>query len=285
MRNPLLLFAALLALCILSLSGCTGDSEDVLAPYAAQRPLFFNKITSSATPDLEWFGGRVMAIGINRGTRAALDGTLAWLRVGAMDTMNSYVSFGQGTSLAQLQAFGGVLADSLDPDSTYTFWVATKTAYDARLDPAHPAVNAFTLGDSTIVASYWLKGQAGGEGGTASPVYRIRIRRDQRYLGETYTIYWTPTTAAFRNCALRLGSTGGYDALLWMITTVGTNDNIRPPVVLGVAPTGVTEGTAYIQGSMIPGTVYTLWMSNRNWVGTFALNARGYAFFRFTAPQ
>jgi hypothetical protein len=31
--------------------------------------------------------------------------------------------------------------------------------------------------------------------------------------------------------------------------------------------------------------VYTIWMTNRNWVGTFNLTSRGYAWFRFTLPD
>jgi hypothetical protein len=277
--------AAAFVVFTLTITGCTDDSSNAVAPYEAQRPLFFTRITQSANPDLQWLGGRIMAIGVNRGTKAALDGTLAWLRTGTADSMNSYVTFGKSTDLAHLQTFGGVLADSLDSDSTYTFWVATKAAYDARFDRTNPSVNRFTLAESTLVASYWLKGQAGGEGGTASPVYRIRIRRDQTVLADKYTIFWTPTTSAFRTVALRMGSTGGYDNLSWLVSISGTVDNILPPVVLGVPPGGVNEGTAYAQGSMVPGTVYTLWMTNRNWVGTFALNAKGYAFFRFTAPE
>jgi hypothetical protein len=285
MKTSIFVAATVLAALILAFSGCNKDTSNGIAPYEAQRELLFVKITASATPDVQWLGGRVAAVGINKGPRAALDGSLVWLRAASIDTINSYVTFGKATSVTQLLAFGGAPADSLDPDSTYTFWIATKSAMDAHLDTANPAVNVNTLGDTTLVASYWLKGQMGGEGGTGNPTYRIRIRRDQTILGDKYTIYWTPATAAFRNVALRMGSTGGYDNLLWMVTTSGTADNILPPVVLGVAPSGVTEGTPYVSGSLSSGTVYTLWMNNRNWVGTFALNARGYAFFRFTEPQ
>jgi hypothetical protein len=285
-KFSLISIAALVALPALFSEGCTNDSSDVLAPYGAQRPLFFTRITQNAYPDVQWLGGRAAAIGVNKGTKAALDQTLVWLQTGPADTITSYVTVGRKSDRNRILALGGTPADSLDADTVYTFWVATRAAVDAQLDQTNSTVNAFTFVDTTLTATYWLRGQSGGEGGTANPIVRIRIRREQTVTGDRFSIVWTPGTSAFRNLGLRAGSTGGYDNLLWLVSTpTGTTDNIASPVILGVPPPNVTEGNPYVPGSMASGTVYTIWMTNRNWVGTFNLTSRGYAWFRFTLPD
>ena len=283
MKRTMVIISLLSAL--LLNGGCNKESSNTLAPYTAQRSLFFTRITINAKPDIQWLGGRAMAIGVNRGTKAALDSTLVWLQTATDNDISSAVTFGASSDRSRVTSYGGTPADSLDSDVQYTFWVATKEAFDARLDTSKRTVNPSSFADSICSVGYWLKGQSGGEGGTSNPIVRIKIRRDQTLEGEKFTIFWTPATSAFNRLAVRTGSTGGWTDLLWHINTpTGTTDNILPPVVIGVPPAGVIEGTPWGDNVFVNGTTYTIWMANRNWNGvSFTLTARGYAYFRFSS--
>lgn len=270
---------------VLALAGCSKDTPDVLAPYGAQRSIFITTITQNARPDMQWLGGRAMAVGANRGAKAALDSTLVWLQTGAGNSVSSYVTFGKNNDAALLSSFGATAADSLDPDAVYTFWVAAQSAFLAKLDSASSSVNLQTYSDTSVTADFMVRGQCGGEGGLSAPVYRMSIRREQTVLGDRFTITWTPSTAAFRNLGVTANSTGSWDNPLWLVSNSGTIDRILPPVVVGIPPAGTTEATPYVEGSIVPGQTYTIWMTNRNWVGTFNLNSKGYAFFRFTLTR
>lgn len=267
----------------LFVAGCKDDSSEALGPYTAQRELFFTRITQNEVPDIQWLGGRIRAAGVNRGRKAALDSTLVWITTASGDNISSYITFGRNTDAGALQSYHASPADTLNQDSLYTFWLATGTAYAAKLDSASTGVNPYTFVDTTLAAFQWVKGQNAGEGGLSNPVTRIRVLREQTATGDRFTITWTPTTSGFRNLGITMGSTGDWKNLVWLISS--TSDNIFPPVVVGQVPSGKTEGTAYVDGAITAGTTYTIWMTNRNWTGSFGLTARGLAMFRFALTQ
>src|SRR5690606_978668 len=119
------------------------------------------RVTQSYTPDLQWVGGRVAAVGVNRGDRAALDETLVWLLTAPEDTINRFVRFGQHTNEVLVRQYGGTPVDSLADDTEYTFWLATREAFDAGLAPG--AVDSFNFVDTTVTVTYLLKGRSGGD--------------------------------------------------------------------------------------------------------------------------
>lgn len=277
----------LCAIALILLSGCKKESSNTLAPYES-RGLSIIRVTHNATPDIQWLGGRVTAVGINRGRNAALDSTLVWLTTSSGDGIFNYVSFGENTDMTGIAQCGGQVADSLNSDSVYTFWVAQQSAYSARLDPQNAAVNLLSFANTVMPAAFWVKGASDGEGGPTNPIAKISIRRYETLQGDRFVMTWTPATAAFRLLAVRFGSTGGYDDLLWQISTpAGVADNILPPITLGVVPPNVNEPTAWTPTSFADYPTYTIWMANRNWSGPgtggqFQLRARGYVWFRFS---
>lgn len=270
------------------LLSCDEQTSTGPAPYEGARPLLFERVTQNFTPDIQWLGGRVMAVGANAGSRAALDSTLVWLTTATDNSISSYVTVGTNTDTSTILAFGGTPVDSLTSDSTYTFWLAEKSAFDARLDSADTVnVTVFTFSDTTMAMKLLVKGQVGGEGGSSNPIARISIRREETALTDRYIVTWTPDTARFRRVALREGPTGGFTDLLWhVVTPDSVEDNILPPIVIGESLPGTDEAVAW-QADQFPGfnrgTVYILWMANRNWTGSFSPTATGYAWFRAVA--
>ncbi len=282
MKGKLLACALACAL----LAGCKSESSDTLAPYDA-RPLSIIRVTQNSTPDIQWLGGRVMAVGVNKGRTAALDSTLVWLTTASGDNIFNYVSYGTNTDTARLRSYGATFADTLTNDTTYTFWIALQSAFSARLDTTSSAVNAFSFVDSIMASMYLVKGTSDGEGGPTNPIVKISLRRFETITGDRFVMTWVPATSAFRQLAVRVGPTGGYDNLLWQITSpTGAADNILPPIALGEVPPGVNEATAWAPTSFKDAPTYCIWMANRNWAGpgtggVFALRARGYVWFRF----
>lgn len=113
------------ALIIEFFSGCSKEDSS-LAPYAGSPQL--SKITVEQgvfKPKMTWVGGKISAIAVNRGTKAALDSSLVWMVYLQGDQLDYPIKFGQLPSGAKdvTQEFGGHKADSLSEDQTFTFWV------------------------------------------------------------------------------------------------------------------------------------------------------------------
>src|SRR5690606_12420318 len=152
---------ALLASAVLDVAGCSEDTYP-LAPYEGGRPLDLLKVTQSFTPEIQWVGGRVAAVGVNRGTRAALDSTLVWLRVapGNENSIGSFVTVGQESASDLVLSYGGTPQDRLTDGETYTFWIAEASAVGVGLDSLRIDPAAFA--DTTLTMALLLRGQQGG---------------------------------------------------------------------------------------------------------------------------
>lgn len=104
---------------------CGGD-ENPLAPYAGQ-PVVSDIVVEGGTltPKITWLGGYVSALGINRGSEAALDSSLVWLIHAGGNGIRYPVNFGQIPPGAQdlTSQYGGASLDRLVEDDTYTYWV------------------------------------------------------------------------------------------------------------------------------------------------------------------
>lgn len=281
MRNSTLFeIACLLVLPTFSLSSCTEESSDVLAPYQASRPLIFLKVTQSFRPQIQWVGGRVAAVGVNLGREAALDSSLVWLMTADDNTIASFVQVGQSTDIARIQEFGGTPVDSLSNDMEYTFWLAEKEAFDAGL--ARTELDEFNFADTTMTMRLLLRGQTGGDRNLA---VRIRIIRDETLMADKFIVDWTPSDVPFRRLAIREGTFGAFTNLIWHIVTPDSlADNILPPVTIGQPPSGTDEVIAWPESGFKPNTVHFLWMVNSNWtVNNFTPTATGYVWFRIFA--
>jgi hypothetical protein len=279
----------LLAGAALAAAGCSEDANP-LAPYEGARPLDLLRVTQSFTPEIQWVGGRVAAVGVNRGTRAALDATLVWLQTAPDNSISSFVATEQGADEALVLSYGGTPQDRLTDGETYTFWLAERSALEADLDSA--LIEAGTFVDTTMTMQLLLCGQNGGGLGAT-----FEIERDERLTGERFVVRWAPADVAFRRLAIREAPAGGFTDLVWHV--VSPEDGpplILPPVVIGVTPDGAQEATAFAgfarddqwnppeerDDSTLdqdPPT-YTLWAATDEWNTTFTPNAPGYATFR-----
>lgn len=262
---------------------CADQSSDLLAPYQ-DRELFVSRVPRHPTPDLEWLGGRVAAVGVNKGTKAGLDASLVFLKRSNSDDISSYLTLsGANNDKAAVISYGGTPVDSLSSDTVYTFWVAKKTAYAVGLSAQSSAMNPTTYYDTTTSMEIWVKGTVGGEQSSGKPLVQLRLRREETALKDRYLLFWTPTTTPFRRVGANPASTGSWDNLMWHAATPnGTSDNIYPAIEIGVCPPNVDEATPLDWSMANPGEFVTIWMANSRWTpGTFTISARGYAWFRF----
>ena len=284
-----LALAALVACAALAAGGCSDDANP-LAPYEGQRPLDLLRVTQSFTPQLQWVGGRVAAVGVNRGTRAALDSTLVWMMTAPGDDISSFVTVGEGGDDARVMSYGGTPQDRLTDGQTYTFWLAEQSALDAGLDSTHIEAGAFA--DTTMAVHLLFCGQQGGGAGVT-----FEIERDERLTGEQFYVRWTPDGVRFNRLAIREAPVGGFTDLTWFVLTPdGEAPSIASPVTIGAAPPGTEEPTPFAdfvrddewnppserdssEVDVDPPT-YTLWATTEGWNESFAPTAPGYAWFR-----
>lgn len=262
---------ALLMAAALWLVGC-GVTDNPLAPYEGERPLIIQRVTQSFAPHLSWVGGRAAAVGINRGASAALDSTLVWMQRSEGETIESPVSVAGEFDRDAVLQLGGSPSDSLEHGSVYTVWVATQEAVDVGLDTN--AVDEFQLVDSTFEAAYLLQGNSGG-----GVDVDFAVVRNQTLVSDAYIVTWTPTTAGFRQLAIREASSGGFTDLRWhVVIPEEVEAEILQPVIVGKAPEGAVVGTEWTGWGA---TTHTLWATTDEWDGeSFGFRTPGYAFFQ-----
>ena len=261
-------------LLVIALIGACETEENPLAPYAGERPLILLRVTESFSPDVQWVGGKVAAIGVNRGERSALDSTLVWLKVAPDDEITSPISIDGSFDLSEISRLRGEPLDSLADRQVYTFWVATREALDAGL--AGPAADEHTLADTTLTLSYLLNGRSSG-GVSAN----FTIFRDERLLSDKYTVTWAPASLTFRQIAIRKGTVGGFSDLLWHVVAKEGESGLSSPLIIGETPENAltaTEWAGFDTGS------HVLWAATEEWEGeSFGLRTRGYAVFSIFA--
>ncbi|HEY5564175.1 MAG TPA: hypothetical protein VIL33_01205 [Rhodothermia bacterium] len=265
-------FAVVALVSMMLLIGCDDDST-VVAPYLGSRPLTILRVTQSSQPDIQWVGGRVAAVGVNRGSKPALDETLIWLATAAENTLDSPLRVGTHTDAARIISFGGTPVDSLDNNGVYTVWVAEADAFAAALDTTR--IDPFALADSTVTLTYILRGRSSGDPNLDA---RFTVTRDQSLLQEVYTITWAPQDLAFRRLAINVGSGGSFSNHIWhVVVPDGQPDSILPPVTVGVPPPGTVEVQEW--EGFGPAN-HVLWVHTSDWDGeSFGLRTKGYAQF------
>ncbi len=253
------------------LAGCDSTGGP-LADYEGERPLILNRVTQSATSDVQWLGGRVAAVGVNRGDRAALDSTLVWIKRAEDNSISSHATVGEGGDDDFVRTVGGEPVTSLSDGETYTIWLATTEALEAGLDTTRLNEHAFV--DTTVTMRLVLLGRSGGD---PSLNFSATISLNERLTGTSYVLQWEPTDLAFRQIAIRNSSTGGFTDLVWhAVVPDAEPPSISSPVVIGQVPEGAQQAVEFT--GFEPST-YTLWMVTDNWTGQFGPRAPGYAFF------
>lgn len=270
MKNRMV-YVAMAMLGLVSLASCDGVS-DALAPYEGHRPFELIKITQSYAPDIQWVGGRVAAVGVNRGDRAALDSTLLWVRTAPGDDIDSYVTVGQETDEDFIRQRGGTPLDSLPADAELTFWFATQEALDAGLDTTR--LDAHDFLDTTFTFNYELRGRLRTQENVT-----VRVFRDQKLLSDRLLILWEPASFAFDQVALRRSSQPGFEDLVWHVQK-GTSSALVAPLFTNDLPSGAEVLVEWPAEGLEP-TTYTLWMTAPNWDRTFGIRANGLAYITF----
>lgn len=268
-------YPVLLVCTSIFLLSCNGDGSTSLAPYEAYRPLTITAVTHGYKPDIDWLGGRVAAVGINTGQAAGLDSTLVWLRTATDDNINAFARMGVETDLNGIIAASGSPVDSLEHGVTYTFWIATKEAYDSGLDTAY--LDEHNFAKKIQKQSMELNGRTGGQVGLLD---NINIIRDQNLTGEKIHIYWEPADEGFNQVVLRYGTSGGYTNRLYHVVTKDTSNTILPPLTLGEEGDNLKIIEPWEQFSLQKGKLYFVWMSKTNWIEeNFSTKAYGYAYY------
>lgn len=263
---------------VVAVTGCDSGSNP-LAPYEGHRPLMLQRVTQSFTPEIQWVGGRVAAVGVNRGDRAVLDSTLVWIKTSSANDINSHATVGQDGDEQIVLQYDGVPVSALEDGETYTFWVATTEAWEAGLDPS--ALDPFAFTDTTVTLTTLLRGQKRG-----GVDVELRIIKDERLTGTRYIVEWEPADHAFRRIAIRSGAaSAGFTDLVWhVVLPEDVESNITSPLVIGDTPEGALEVTAWPETGFAP-VVHTLWMVDDTWGGSFGLAASGMASFVILATN
>ncbi len=270
------LLAAATAVFLVVGAGCSEEANP-LAPYEGGRALELLRVTQSFTPEMQWVGGRVAAVGINRGTDAALDSSLVWLRTAPGDDISSFITVGQHTDYDLVRAFGGTPVDSLSDGEEYTFWIAEQQAFEVGLDSTLRPPGTFA--DTTVAMDLVLRGRSGGD-----PALGVtyRVVREERLTESQFVVTWTPAVP-LRRLAIRQGPTGGFTDLVWHVLVPEDEEGaILPPVVIGEAPAGTVEAVPF-PSEGFASSVHTLWGVTEDWEGGFGNFATGYTFFQIFA--
>lgn len=277
-------------LAFLIITGCIEDTDTSLAPYQGQRALEIIKITRSPRPDIQWLGGRVAAVGVNEGDRAALDSTLVWLTTAETDTLSSYQTYGTNTDGTLLSSLGATAADSLDHGIMYTFWLATGEAFEAGLDSTF--IDEHTFADTTVEKMpVFLSGRVYGEKDlTGQVAVEVLVEQVESMLDNYFILSWLPADIPFEQIAIRKNAAlPGYDdldneiELIWHIVDT-TGVNIYPPVIIGdhvpntlVHKEWPEEGFSPTEEKLSVGITYNVWMTNEKWLNSFSRYATGLA--------
>lgn len=270
--SPVPATVILIAGLALALGGCSEDGNPLL-PYEGDRPLILERVTVSATPDVQWVGGRVAAVGVNVGAQAALDSTLVWMISSDADDIDSAIRIGDLPDPGLIEMHGGQPTDSLADGNEYTFWIAEQSVLENGFPKAGESSGAFA--DTTISLEYLIRGRPGG-----TLIDEVRIVRNQTLTSDDFIISWLPADVDIRRLAIRQASIGGFTDLRWDVLVDGQDaEGIQPPVILGQAPEGTQEAVEWPSTGFEPST-YILWMTDPSWQGSFSSRAIGYGFFQ-----
>lgn len=234
MKKNILLgfFAAAALLLAISINGCS-KSDTGLAPYTDKPQLSGLTVEKlSFRPDIEWLGGYVTVLGINRGSKAALDSTLVWLVYAPGNSLHFPVKFGNLPSGAQdlTAKYGGKKADSLSEDVQYTYWLMKEDAWNQVSQTAQKNLTVDpTLSTSSVVIA--------GDSVRVTPMSLARVTEN---LDVFVNITSVETRGNLADITVTQPTRDNYPVIRWTIKQSGVTDST-------ISVIGLNEGNQYVQ--------------------------------------
>jgi hypothetical protein len=273
------------------------EVNNTLAPYVGS-PNMSDITVEQGTfkPKLTWLGGYVSVVGVNKGSKAALDSSLVWLIYESGDNIHYPVTFGVTPSGAQdiTSQFGGRKADSLEEDNTYTYWVmkenvwtqissqSNKTlALDSTLQSQTVKITQDTIlisSSSYVETTERIDRYINIENATVfGPLANMTVTKPET--NNDIIISWQIVEAGVTDSAVAaMGLVEGQDFsqnnTLWEVWSekdsagtplYGTEDIINPPVVLGEQVSGSHVFVEFPASGLQRNKNYYFWIANKGW--------------------
>ncbi len=290
---------------LIVLAACKTE-DNPLAPYAGSRILSHIVIQDSTlTPKITWLGGYVTVLGVNRGTAARLDSSLAWLVYQSGDNVHFPVTYGSLPSGAQdlTTSFGGHVDAKLLEDHEYTFWVMKGDAWQAI--QSHP--NESIVVDSAATTAVQERNDSlfvspNSNSILAKMVDAFTNVKNVRSFGGFATITVTQSdTCNFPNITFHINTTGQDSTVsaigiclgdvyligsrIWEVVSADVqpdttiywlNDVVPSPLRAGQVIPGTAAFVSLPLTGIPRGYNCYLWIANKNWDRTTRLRSTPY---------
>lgn len=306
MKNFPILLLELFSIPLLFLSSCN-EADDGLASYTGSTRMSDITVQDSTyKPKITWLGGYVSVLGVNYGSRAALDNSLVFLIYKAGNDIRYPVTFGEVPPGAQdlTSHYGGLKVDSLTEDSTYTFWMIKETEWNL-ISSMTGKILAY---DSSLTSSIQINGDT-IKLSDAAYTQQVRpldvfidisgvnsvgrlgtITIEETNITNNPIIRWTITQSGVTDTAIAAmgiveGGQFNPDAEVWSIYSLsdsagqiqfGKVNIINPPVITGQSIQGTQAFVGYPEGGLKKNTTYYVWIANRLWDGEGRLRVTNY---------
>lgn len=310
------LLAAAAPLFLLAFSSCS-DDDGALAPYVDSPAMSAITIQGqSYQPKITWIGGYISVIGVNKGSKAALDSTLVWLAQSSQDDIKYPIVYGQTPSGASdlTAQFGGTFSSALIEDQVYTFWTLKKELWDEvsqnmdktiALDSAL-AKNGYTVtGDTVKLSRYdyvqsvipmdvYINIDPAGTSTTLGRLGRINITLPDT--GNNVIVTWDITQSGITDTnisAIGIVEGGQYDVNnnVWEVYSeenvdgvpvFGKKNVISRPVLLGQTFAETRAFGSFPASGLQRNKTYYLWIASKEWDGKGRIRStNGYAYITF----
>ncbi len=308
---PVSIIAAFFVFAIIS---CNND-DNGLASYSGSPQMSTIQVESgSFKPNITWLGGYASVIGVNIGSKAALDSTLIYLVKINGNNLKFPMRFGNipDGAVNLLNQYNGKIVDSLSEDNLYTYWVMKEDAWSK----VSSIKNSEFLADQSLNA-----GEIESITNTLTKIsaYSFTVKsqfidvfvniKDVKYFGRlgevtvhqpvdarppvvTWLIKQVGVTDSLIS-AIGLVAGQQYDEkyIIWDLWSVeeisgskvyGKKNIIQSPMRLGDLIPGTFSFKEYPLTGLERNKDYYIWIANQNWTGTRSrvVNYYAYATFR-----